>query len=298
MRLCRLVKPGSGTRLGIEADGEVKDLTAVEPVIFGSVAGFLGWSTRNPNLAMSLAPYIAAAPIVCSWDDLVRSPAAGPRLLRPTDGQEVWAAGVTYERSRLAREEESAGATIYDRVYAADRPELFFKATPGRTVGPGEPVRVRSDSRWTAPEPELALLVNPALQIVGYTLANDVTARDLEAANPLYLPQAKIWDGCCALGPAVLLADGAPPAAAIAIRCRVLRAGAVIFEGHAPISRLRRGLNDLVAYLGRDNSFVDGVVLLTGTGIVPPDELALSDGDVVEISAPEIGLLSNPVQRR
>ncbi len=218
------------------------------------------------------------------------------RLLAPVDRQEVWAAGVTYKRSREARMKESKqAASHYDRVYEADRPELFFKATPHRVVGPGKPIRVRADSRWTVPEPELALVVSPDLRLVGYTVGNDVSARDIEGENPLYLPQAKVYNQCCALGPWVLLADEPLDLEATQVRLTVERAGRTVFEGETRLSQMARTFDELLAWLGRDNTFPDGVVLLTGTGIVPPDDFTLQAGDCVSIEVSGIGTLTNPV---
>jgi 2-dehydro-3-deoxy-D-arabinonate dehydratase len=217
-------------------------------------------------------------------------------LLPPLDNHEVWGAGVTYLRSKQAREEESEqAASFYDQVYQADRPELFFKATPSRVVGPGVPIRARSDSNWTVPEPELALVLSPALEVVGYTLGNDVSARDIEGRNPLYLPQAKVYDACCALGPVITSARALPPIAEVEIRLTIRRGGSVLFESVTSVGRMARTFEELIDWLGRDNSFPDGVILLTGTGIVPPDDLSLQAGDEVVIESPAIGRLVNPV---
>ncbi len=231
---------------------------------------------------------------------LRRGPGATPlqsvRLLAPLDEHEVWGAGVTYERSKQARQEESeSGGSFYDAVYRADRPELFFKATPSRVAGPGQPVRVRSDTRWCVPEPELALVLSPRMQIVGFTIGNDVSARDIEGENPLYLPQAKVYDACCALGPWVTLAADMPPLREVEIRLAIERDGQAVFEGGTSVGRMARRLEDLVAWLGRDNVFPNGVVLLTGTGVVPPDEFSLRRGDIVRITVGGIGTLTNPV---
>jgi len=218
------------------------------------------------------------------------------RLLAPLDEQEVWGAGVTYERSKVAREQESdQAATFYDRVYRAARPELFFKATPSRVVGTGQSIRVRCDSRWCVPEPELALVLSPSLRLVGFTIGNDVSARDIEGENPLYLPQAKVYDSCCALGPAITLAAAMPARAAIRIRMEIERDSTKIYEGETGIARMARRFEELIDWLGRDNRFPGGVVLLTGTGIVPPDDFSLKAGDVVRIAIDGIGTLVNPV---
>lgn len=218
------------------------------------------------------------------------------RLLAPIDRQEVWGAGVTYERSKVAREEESEhAATFYDRVYRADRPELFFKATPSRVAGPNEAVRVRFDSKWTVPEPELALVLSPEMRVVGYTIGNDVSARDIEGVNPLYLPQAKTYDASCSLGPAITLLEAMPPLSDIKVDLEIDRDGGTIFRDSTPLSRMARKLEDLVAWLARDNTFPDGVFLLTGTGVVPPDDFTLKNGDQIRITINGIGTLDNSV---
>jgi 2-dehydro-3-deoxy-D-arabinonate dehydratase len=218
------------------------------------------------------------------------------RLLPPLDAHEVWGAGVTYERSKIAREDESEqGGSFYDLVYRAARPELFFKATPSRVVGPGRPIRVRRDTRWCVPEPELALVLTPSLELVGFTIGNDVSARDIEGENPLYLPQAKVYDACCALGPAVTLASSMPAANEVEIHLEITRAGTVVVDETTSVGRMRRSFEELIAWLGRDNLFPSGAILLTGTGIVPPDEFSLAQGDIVRISIDGIGTLTNPV---
>jgi 2-dehydro-3-deoxy-D-arabinonate dehydratase len=223
-------------------------------------------------------------------------PLSDVALHPPIDEQEVWAAGVTYLRSKKAREEESAGAArFYDLVYSAARPELFFKATPARVVGPNQPVRVRKDSRWSVPEPELALVISPDLRIVGYSIGNDMSARDIEGENPLYLPQAKVYKQSCALGPCVTLASALPPRAEVGIRLHIERSGATAFEGATSLERMARPLEELVDWLGRENEFRNGVILLTGTGVVPPDDFTLQHGDVVTIAIDGIGELRNPV---
>ncbi len=221
---------------------------------------------------------------------------ADAALFAPIDAQEVWGAGVTYERSKVARQEESeSGGSFYDLVYRAERPELFFKATPSRVVGPGASIRVRGDTRWCVPEPELALVLSPGLRLVGYTVGNDVSARDIEGENPLYLPQAKVYDASCALGPAITLADAMPPIREVSISLEIERDGVNVVAGSTSLSRMARTLEDLVRWLGRDNLFPAGVVLLTGTGIVPPDEFSLRPGDLVRITVDGIGTLSNTV---
>jgi 2-dehydro-3-deoxy-D-arabinonate dehydratase len=228
------------------------------------------------------------------------TPAALPReFLAPIQAQEVWAAGVTYYRSRAARmaESESAGGgDFYDRVYSAERPELFFKATPHRVVGPEAAVRIRRDSKWNVPEPELALLISPRAKILGYTAANDMSSRDIEGANPLYLPQAKVYDGCCALGPAILVSREKIPAET-GVHLNIRRAGEAVFHGSIKLTEMKRGLEELVAFLFRESSFPNGCFLLTGTGIVPPDSFTLAAGDRVEISIDGIGMLADTVEQ-
>jgi 2-dehydro-3-deoxy-D-arabinonate dehydratase len=218
-------------------------------------------------------------------------------LLAPIGSQEVWASGVTYFRSRSARMEESkdaGGGSFYDRVYSAVRPELFFKATARRVIGPGGNVRIRSDASWSVPEPELKLLINPRGEIIGCTIGNDMSSRDIEGENPLYLPQAKVYDGSCALGPCVLLTRD-PLAKSTGIRIEIIRARANVFEGTTTLAELKREPAELASYLFRDNSFPDGAFLMTGTGIVPGDEFTLAHGDLVRITIDGIGTLENHV---
>ena len=220
------------------------------------------------------------------------------RLLPPIVSQEVWAAGVTYFRSREARIEESqtaGGGDFYDRVYTAERPELFFKATPHRVAGPNQTVRVRRDSRWNVPEPELALAVTRAGRIVGYTIGNDMSSRDIEGENPLYLPQAKVYDRSCALGPCVWVTEDVPPAST-EIKIEIVRGGENVFEGVTTLTQLRRTPESLVEFLFRDNSFPRGCFLLTGTGIVPPDEFTLRLRDEIRITIEPVGTLVNTVE--
>ncbi len=218
-------------------------------------------------------------------------------LLAPVGHQEVWASGVTYYRSRSARIEESkdaGGGDFYDRVYTAERPELFFKALGHKVVGPGGKVRIRSDAHWSVPEPELTLVVNPRGEIVGYTIGNDMSSRDIEGANPLYLPQAKVYEGSCALGPGILISSiPMPPETRIVIE--IVRAGKAEFSAETTLAEMKRDPEVLVEYLYRDQSFPDGAFLLTGTGIVPPDSFTLQSGDEIRISISEIGTLVNAV---
>ncbi|HEY1794299.1 MAG TPA: fumarylacetoacetate hydrolase family protein [Opitutaceae bacterium] len=215
----------------------------------------------------------------------------------PIQSQEVWAAGVTYLRSRAARVSESrsaGGGSFYDRVYSARRPEIFFKSTPHRVAAPGGPVRIRGDSRWNVPEPELVLAVSASGRIFGYTVGNDMSSRDIEAENPLYLPQAKVYDGSAALGPC-LLVDDTPPGPGTGISMTIRRAGRLAFSGRTSVGRIHRGFAHLASYLFRANSFPCGCYLMTGTGIVPPDAFTLRRGDKVAITIPPIGTLRNTV---
>jgi 2-dehydro-3-deoxy-D-arabinonate dehydratase len=216
----------------------------------------------------------------------------------PILGQEVWAAGVTYWRSREARMEESksaGGGDFYDRVYSAPRPELFFKAMGHRVAGPGGKVRIRKDSKWNVPEPELTLLISPAAKIVGYTIGNDMSSRDIEGENPLYLPQAKVYDGSCALGPRIVLTDR-PPASETKIQIRITRLGKPAFAGETSVAQIKRELPSLVEYLCRETSFPAGCFLMTGTGVVPPDSFTLQSGDEIAITIEPIGTLINVVE--
>ncbi len=220
------------------------------------------------------------------------------RLLAPIVSQEVWAAGVTYYRSRTARMAEShdAGAdNFYDRVYTAERPELFFKSTAHRVAGPGQSVRIRRDSKWNVPEPELALVITREQKIVGYTIGNDMSSRDIEGENPLYLPQAKVYDRSCALGPCILVTKEIP-GSSTEISLEILRSGGRVFAGSTTLAQLKRTPDSLVEFLYRDNSFPQGCILLTGTGIVPPDDFTLQSGDEIRIAIDSIGTLENVVE--
>jgi 2-dehydro-3-deoxy-D-arabinonate dehydratase len=214
---------------------------------------------------------------------LADEPAQGP-LLPPIDPMhEVWASGVTYLRSRQARQAESGVGDVYTRVYDAVRPELFFKANGWRVVGHAMPIRIRSDSRWNVPEPEMTLVVNRHCEIVGFCAGNDVSSRDIEGENPLYLPQAKVYNGSCALGPGIRLAEPGE-LKDLSIRLEIVRDSAPLFRGETRSSQMKRGLEELVGFLGRELDFPHGAFLMTGTGIVPPDDFTLRVGDVVRIT--------------
>ena len=219
-------------------------------------------------------------------------PSLAPPLLV---SQEVWAAGVTYESSKLARIAESeGGGDFYAKVYNADRPELFMKATFSRTVGPNDEVRIRKDSKWNVPEPELAVLIAGNGQILGYSVGNDMSSRDIEGENPLYLPQAKVYTGCCALGPVVVPAQLLDETN-LAIHLTIRRNETIAYLGETNTSKMKRKVGELAEWLFRDNSFPQGVVMLTGTGLIPPDDFTLQVGDSVEIEIEGIGVLRNTV---
>lgn len=285
MQLCKFRDQNGQTRVGLFEGEGIRPLGTPED------------ASRN-LFSRLLAAHSVEAAIAASLSHEV-IPLRDVALLAPIDDQEVWGAGVTYERSKVARQEESAdGGSFYDQVYRADRPELFFKATPSRVVGPNDAIRVRADTKWCVPEPELALVLSRDLRLVGYTVGNDVSARDIEGRNPLYLPQAKVYDACCALGPCVTLAASMPPAAEIGIRLTIHRDSAPIFDGTTSIARMARSFAELIDWLGRDNIFPNGVILLTGTGVVPPDEFTLQEGDLVKIAIDGIGTLENTVVQR
>jgi 2-dehydro-3-deoxy-D-arabinonate dehydratase len=284
MQLCKVRTASGAVEVGVWQNGQVRLL---------DLAGVPGAKTLTGMLH-------SADPAGLAGSLPVRQtvPAEQVKLLAPIDEQEVWAAGVTYKRSKVAREEESAstgGSRFYDMVYTAPRPELFFKAPARRVVSPGDPVRIRRDAKWSVPEPEVALVVSPALKIVGYTIGNDMSSRDIEGENPLYLPQAKFYDGSCTLGPVITLAGTLPPAAEVSIRLDITRGGAKVFEGATNLAAMARSFEELVSWLGRETSFPDGVVLLTGTGVVPPDDFTLMAGDEIAIEVAGIGSLASRV---
>jgi 2-dehydro-3-deoxy-D-arabinonate dehydratase len=220
------------------------------------------------------------------------------QVLAPIGSQEVWASGVTYYRSRNARMEEAktaGGGDFYDRVYVAERPELFMKATANRVVGHRAKVAIRKDATWSVPEPELTLLASPSGKIVGYTIGNDMSSRDIEGENPLYLPQAKVYNRSCALGPGILVAGDQPIPTSTEIQLQIVRAGKPVFSGSTALTELKRSFSTLLEYLYRDNDFPHGCFLLTGTGIVPPDEFTLQQQDEIHITITGIGTLTNTV---
>jgi len=281
MKLARFCPSGQPDSVGV---GIVDDDTIV----------VLNLDAEVPSLAAILESDDPQAVASSRHGD--RLPLDSVDILAPIDEQEVWAAGVTYKRSQTARMEESeAAASCYDRVYASPRPELFLKATPNRVAGPGQPVRIRVDAEWNVPEPELTLVINSRKQLVGYTVGNDMSSRDIEGENPLYLPQAKVYNQCCGLGPWITLVDAFPPRDEARIRLEIRRDGTSVFQGETCLDQMARTSEDLIQWLGRDNDFPHGVFLLTGTGIVPDSDFTLLAGDIVDISIDGIGTLTNPV---
>jgi 2-dehydro-3-deoxy-D-arabinonate dehydratase len=287
MQLCKLQLASGEVRIGTLLQGHVH---------FLDLEDYVGMSSLS-DILHSDDPMSVARDLID--EDAPRVPVHEVTLLPPLDRQEVWAAGVTYQRSQEARERESVGAArFYDLVYSAPRPELFFKASAERVVGPGGRVHVRRDSRWSVPEPELALVLSPRMRIVGYTIGNDMSARDIEGENPLYLPQAKVYDHSCALGPVITLAQAMPPLDTVTIRMIIDRGSDRVFDGSTSPSAMKRTCHELADWLGRETSFPNGAVLLTGTGVVPPDDFTLIAGDVVTIDVTGIGQLKNWVEQR
>jgi 2-dehydro-3-deoxy-D-arabinonate dehydratase len=248
------------------------------------------------SFSLSLMLELPKGAIADVLKTLATNASAQGTILPPIEPMhEVWASGVTYLRSREARQAESSTGDIYQMVYDAARPELFFKAIGWRVVGHAMPIRTRRDSQWNVPEPEMVLVVNQHQEIVGFCAGNDVSSRDIEGENPLYLPQAKTYEGSCALGPGILLSD-LEEMGDLPIQLEILRQEALLFEGQIRTSNIKRGLEELVAYLGRELSFPQGVFLMTGTGIVPLDDFTLKPDDVVRISVGSLRL-ENPVQQ-
>jgi 2-dehydro-3-deoxy-D-arabinonate dehydratase len=273
MKLCRFLSPQNKVTIGVLKQDSVIDI-----------------SSSCPELSTALEKATIAT---------AGAPAHGLRdvkILPPIERQEVWAAGVTYLRSKKARMEESNfSATAYDRVYEADRPELFFKSMPEKVAGPGEEIGIRKDGKWNVPEPELALVLNPKGRIVGYTIGNDMSSRDIEGENLLYLPQAKIYKRSCALGPVIVTGVSEDEARTWTIRLEIRRNRELVFEGNTSVGNIRRKFQDLADYLFRSQEFPNGAILLTGTGVVPPDAFTLAAGDEVKIEISGIGVLENRV---
>ena len=283
MRVCRFTADASaGVRVGLIArNGTVIDLT-------GAGVERMQGLLERPDLADQLRRLTQAG--------LPEHPLDGVRLHTPVESQEVWAAGVTYLRSKQARMEESEfSADVYDRVYDAARPEIFFKSVPDKVVSPGEAVGIRRDARWNVPEPELALVINAAGRIAGFTIGNDMSSRDIEGENVLYLPQAKIYARSCAVGPWIVVGAGEADARTWGIRLEIWRQGEQVFAGDTSASQIKRPFAELVEYLFRSQAFPNGAVLLTGAGVIPPDAFTLAADDRVRITVSGIGTLENPV---
>jgi 2-dehydro-3-deoxy-D-arabinonate dehydratase len=286
---------GVGARVGLQIGQAVHDVTGHFP----TVGTWLRTTVNRAAEAVAELEALARASKSYAVSDFAQAVSPGepkPHLLAPVDTQEIWAAGVTYERSRAARQEEAIdGGDVYARVYSAARPELFFKALGWRVVDPYGEVGIRADATWNVPEPELAVVYNPALEAIGFTIGNDMSSRDIEGENPLYLPQAKFYMASCALGRGIVLRP-THEWPLTTIRLRIERGGATVFEDEISTERIRRKINELGDFLGRSNSFPDGVVLLTGTGIVPPSDFTLAAGDRVTIGIEGIGTLVNTVR--
>ena len=282
MKVCRFQKEAGEVRIGLVTDAAtILDLTDAGLREMQALLESDNALTQLAGLARENLPRVALSEI---------------RLLAPVEGQEVWAAGVTYERSKTARMAESNfSATAYDQVYAAERPELFFKSLAGKVVATGEPVGIRRDARWSVPEPELALVLNSRGKLVGFTIGNDMSSRDIEGENLLYLPQAKIYHRSCALGPWLELEASEATARGWTIRLAIERAGKRVFTGETAVSRIKRSFEELAGFLFRSQEFPRGAILLTGTGIIPPDAFTLQAQDTVEIEISGIGVLRNPV---
>ena len=284
MRIAKIKLPDEEIRLAIVEDEQVRLLDLGQVENCHNLSDLI-YSTDPRGLARFLIER-----------EVEPLPHSAVTFLAPIDRQEVWAAGVTYKRSQVARMEESkSGASHYDKVYTAPRPELFFKATPSRVAGPGLPLRIRQDTVWSVPEPELALVISPSLKLIGYTIGNDMSARDIEGENPLYLPQAKLYNECCGLGPWILIPEGPLNRSQTKIQIDISRKKSVVFHGETDVDQMARTFEDLISWLGKDNSFPHGAFLLTGTGIVPPDEFSLHAGDSVTITIQGIGTLTNPI---
>ena len=272
-------------RLGLWEDKTIFDLTESNPEVFGSITQFL---QQDDPVAVINEAKSRARPIHIDLTE----------IQAPLDFQEVWAASVTYDRDCDARVSRTGnantGATLQG-AYQAKRPVLFFKATPDRVVGHNREVHMRKDSQWSVPEPSLALVISPSARLVGFSIGNDISSRDIEDENPFFQPQARIYRQSCAIGPAILIADTVTDPGALAIQLSILRDKNLVFEGKTTVSEMRRSFDELIEYLTRENDFLNGVYLLTGNGIVLPDSLSLQPGDRIEVTIPEIGTLSNTV---
>ena len=292
-QLIQYFQPGEGPRVGILRGDAVHDISHCFPTLSDFFRDSIG-DVESAIAAVAKSAEDSARRFSAS--DLDNPPASdAPHWLPPVDEQEIWAAGVTYMRSREARQEESSdGGDVYARVYDAERPEIFFKASRKNTVGHLDKAGIRRDSRWNVPEPELGLVLNPAMEMLGFTIGNDMSSRDIEGANPLYLPQAKVYTASCAVGPGILLAPS-DKWLDTRIRLSIRRDGDEAFSGSISTDQIKRSIPDLVDHLGRSNTYPAGVILLTGTGIVPPADFSLQPDDVVTITIDAIGTLENQV---
>ncbi len=281
MKLCRFLDQNQVRTGLIPESGMILDLTAAGVTVLTPLLERDDLAAYLRSLAAQKLPEIALSEV---------------RLLPPVERQEVWAVGVTYLRSKKARMEESDfSATAYDKVYDAPRPELFFKSMPEKVVGTGDAVGIRRDAKWNVPEPELALVLNSRGQIVGYTIGNDMSSRDIEGENLLYLPQAKIYDRACAVGPCIEVGPSEEAARSWTIAVQISRGGQTVFSGDTSVSRIKRTFTEMAEYLFRSQTFPHGAVLLTGTGVVPGDDFTLQAGDVVRIEISGVGVLENSV---
>jgi 2-dehydro-3-deoxy-D-arabinonate dehydratase len=278
LKICRFRKKDGQIACGLYDENGIRDLSALG---FNSLTAIL----EDSKVLATINP-AAERPI----------PAAEVQLLAPIEKQEVWAAGVTYLRSKKARMEESEfSASAYDKVYEAPRPELFFKSLAEKVSAPGGPVGIRRDAKWNVPEPELALVINSRKELTGFTIGNDMSSRDIEGENLLYLPQAKIYTHSCALGPCIALGASEEEARKWGIALQISRTGTEVFKGETSVAQIKRSFAELIDYLWRSQEFPDGVVLLTGTGVVPGDDFTLRASDVVRITITGIGTLQNTV---
>jgi 2-dehydro-3-deoxy-D-arabinonate dehydratase len=302
MKLVQFFLPGKGKRVGLVRGDRVLDITAPDEGV-QSVLDLVEQGRSAPGLLKRtewLARRLHRKAV--DWPALQRTPSRrAPHLLIPIDPPEVWGAGITYQRSAEFRDEDSqaarGGQGMYDSVYDSPRPELFFKATASRCVGPNAPVFIRSDSRLTAAEAELAMVLGDRGAVVGFTACNDVSAWDIERESPLFLPQSKIYLGCCGLGPCLVTPDEIGDPNALQIRCSLIRDGRTVFSEAVNTAQFHRTLEELVSWLVKDNPIPPGTVLSTGTGIMLPNELALRDGDQVDIEIQGVGRLGNPVRQ-
>jgi 2-dehydro-3-deoxy-D-arabinonate dehydratase len=286
MKFCRF-QSTSGISFGLLDDGWLYDLTGVDNQVFRDL---------NALYEEVQGDYPSLLRVASDGKKKAKKfPFDYNSLKIPVVGAEIWAAGVTYLRSRQARESETKTKGLYDYVYEAARPELFLKDTGIRCKGPGEEVAVRGDSNWSVPEPELTVLCDEEARIIGYTIGNDVSSRDIEGQNPLYLPQAKVYRASSAVGPVIVTPDEIPTPQSLEIKMRIKRNKALVFEGSVNTSQMKRSISELLTYLKRDNVLSRFTFLMTGTSIVPPDDFTLQGGDLVEIEIEKIGLLSNSV---